>query len=648
MKVSNKDLIPFSLSHSILDQIKANPNKNSQIRSGIQLKSAASLLKDTVSISDSGTGAKTISMENIIEKRIYLEESSQVWAAVTQNVGADSKAYDALSDLGIAFPDEMDQEEWKDLAKAAVNAGEKVDVLLDAAAEHGRQGKSIDDLSQFLSFTADLSAEDLTDFLSAIEHDPGQAELMIDIANQLGDGLTGQYLKTASLNLDDLEDLNDELVRIMERDGKDTDLSSYFSLAAKAQDNGLVLLEAFDRMTESTQDRVSVFGNTRVAGQNLENFITFASFAGETAITKILNQSETLKDKNLQNMIKAASGAKGQMNGFLSALDRFSQKQSGTFSRFLSTAAKAEQALPAMLDNLEKIDVKFTATLSTVDTVNYLEAVDNAGNDTSRLNKVGDGLNGRDRSLLFYAIAQTKGDAGDLLDQVQALDGTERSEFLFQAANQENAGPSDEDIYMKGILSDDSFKDYQTTRANLKSWQPDSLEQAIENIDAQSRDAFLEASAAAGEAGQSFLTKFDVLSFKDQNTLLEISQNLGEEERAQFVKGAVKAGEDAHNFLALTQKIMNEDDSGQVVSDFLDAAEAASPSQIKDMVAFVGSLNKGQRKSFLSAVANTQYSLSQLLETGKKVRAASNQVQGVFNYISKGLITLEQAKTYYG
>ena len=73
---------------------------------------------------------------------------------------------------------------------------------------------------------------------------------------------------------------------------------------------------------------------------------------------------------------------------------------------------------------------------------------------------------------------------------------------------------------------------------------------------------------------------------------------------------------------------MDEDDSGQVMSDFLDAAEEAGPSQTKDMVAFAGSLNKGQRKSFLSAVANTRYPLSLMLETGRQVQAGSNQIQG--------------------
>ena len=351
MKISGTDLIPFSLPRSILDQIKTNPNDNGQMDPGIQLKITTPLPKDTASLSDSGTRAKVISVENIQEKRVYLEESSQVWFAVTRNVGAGSNAYDALSDLGSAFPGGMGPQEWKDLARAAVNAGEKVDVLLDAAAEYGRQGKSIEDLSKFLSFAADLSAEDLTDFLSAIEDDPGQAGLMIEIADQLGDGLTGQYLKTASLNRDDLEDLNAELVRMMERGGKDEDLSSYFSLAAKAKDQGLGLLEAFGRMTESTRDLVSAFGNTRVADQDLENFITFASFAGESAITQILTRSETLEGKDLQNMIKAASGAENRMDGFLSVLGRFSQKPPETFSRFLSVAAKAEQALPTLLNN---------------------------------------------------------------------------------------------------------------------------------------------------------------------------------------------------------------------------------------------------------------------------------------------------------
>lgn len=646
MKISSKDLFP--LPQSVFDQIKANPNDNSQMSSGTRLKSTTPLLKDTVSLSNSKTGVEIISMENITKKEIHVKEISQVWAAVTQTMGAGGKAYDALSDLGVVFSDEMDQEEWNNLATAAVNAGEKVDVLLDAAAEYGRQGKSINELSEFLSFTADLSTEGLKNFLSAIEDNPGKAEQIIKMAGQLESGLTGVYLKTANLNQDDLEDLNAELIRIIKSDGEDSDLSSYFSLAVKAQDKGLDLLEAFGQMRESTRDLVSSFGNTRVADQNLENFISFASFAGETAITKILDQSETLEDNDLQNLIKAASHAQGRMNDFLSALDRFSQKQTKTFSHFLTSAAKAEQATPTLLDNLEKVDFQFAATLSTVDTVNYIDAVDNADDDAHRLTKLGTNLEGRDRSLLFYAAGQTQGDVGDLLEQVATLTGSERSEFLLQSANQKNKGASDEDIYLKGILSDSTFRDYQATRANLKSWQAVGLTQTIENMDAQSRDAFLEASAAAGDTAQSFLNLFDQLSSQNRNTILEISHNLETEERAQFVKGAVKAGEDVQDFLTLTQRIMDEDDSGQVMSDFLDAAEAASPSQTKDLVDFVSSLNKGERKSFLSAVTNTNYSLSQLLETGKQVQTGTEQIQGVFEFITKGTITLEQAKTYYG
>ena len=648
MKISSQDLLSFSLPRSILNQIKTNPYGNSQMGSGSHLKGTTPILKDTVSLSTPGTGAKSISMEIITKKRLcYFEESDMINAAVVENIGGGyRKAYDALKDLGIAFLDEMGQAEWKDLAKAAVNAGENVDVLLDAAAEYGRQGKSIDALSEFLSFAADLSTEELADFLSALKDDPGQAEQMIGIAEKLGSGLTGLYLKTAGLNQGDLEDLNAELVRMMEKDGEDDDLASYFRLAVNAQDRGLDLLEAFGEMTTSTRDLVSTFGTTRLEDQNIENFITLVSFAEETAITEILNRFKTLKGEDLQNMVKTASNVQGRMPGFLSALDRFSQTES--FSQFLITAANAEHVLPALLDNLKKVDVNFSATLSTVDTVNYLEALDNVGDNANRLNRVREALEGRDRSLFFYAAAHIQGDAKNFLDRVNTLDGKEQSDFFLQAANRENPESVDQEIYLKGILSDDAFKDYQATRANLQDWQADSFIRTIENMESQSRGNFLKASAAAKETASSFLTMFDRLGFQDQNTLLEINRDLGTKERAQFVKAAVKSGEDVLSFMALTRKIMEEDDTGQVVSDFLDAAEKAGPAQLKDLTDFLGSLNKGGRKGFLSAVTQTHYSLSQLLETGKKIQAGSHQIYGVFDSIAKGLISLEQAMTYYG
>ncbi len=515
-----------------------------------------------------------------------------------------------LHDTFAFYYETLSEEDWENFSTGAIKAGDDIDLfLLTANKIFGRSGGSEKDLSEFLEFSANLSKDNLNNFLHSSDDNFGEMFKTMEIASMLrqDDDALSAYLETANLSDKNLDKLNTPLHRLIQKTGT-AGLSGYLSAAAKAGNNVVDFVTATHGMKNATRDKIAVFVNQQLENEDLDNFVQFASFANEKSINEVIDFAQSLSGKEKSDFLKSISMAKGQVDQFMRTLGQFASDRPDDLSNFLTTAANAEKQLGAFLDVAESVDLKFTSSLSLVDTINFLEASKVPGTVMDDLTRIGRDLTGEDKSLFFYAAVKTKMTPDQFFNEVEGLNEEEKSVFLLKTAN-EGKETQDSNIYMKGVLSDTAYRNFKTAASHLEGYKAKRLEDAVLDLSPQDRVGFLEAATVAEEDTESFVFLFqNTLSYEAQKGFLDVSSDLSPEKKNVFVRNMVKAEGKAEKFIGFLQNFKEDDFTGHMVDNFLLTADQTKNSiGLENLIDFSEKLTKGQKETFLLIASQQKF-----------------------------------------
>lgn len=609
-----------------------------------------------LTILTSATDTVTLSPVDEEQMKVYtrMEDLSLVQNKIAELTGFDTEKGNKLISIASELAHSLSDENWNKFVTNAMDAGDGLDTFLLSAGNLMNETLGADEsLADFFEFTDRLATGDLSNFLAAVEDSPEELSNLLDTAAKLTDPELTSFLEAASFTKDDLGLFISEINDLIDLQNEPGTLSTYLQAAAKTGSNVMEFINATSEMKDVDQNRVANFVIHELDEEELDNFIQYIDMAGKNDIINLVDMAESLGEFDRKNLLTAAAGAQNHKKSFIQAVKDFSLKSPDDFSNFLTTAANAEQGLGVVIKSADQIDFGFTATLSVVDTVNFLNAVQFDDSMIDELGKIGSSLSGEDKHLFLYAAAIAETGLDDFLTDVEKLEEEELSKFLLEFANQgigvepgsdndidQDLPKMDSTVYMKAILDEKSYANFEKIASRLDEDQVEDFKEMVFDLKGDTRTDFMAAATAAGPETGNFLTMFDNLSHEDRENLLDISSGLSIKNREKFIQASVFSGEDVSKFITLAGELKNDDATGQALDDFLTVA-SENPQDVKGLVAFTEQLNKGQRKSFLSAAVNSDYQLGVLMDLGEKIlEKAPVKFINTFNAVAEGKVNV--------
>lgn len=444
----------------------------------------------------------------------------------------------------------------------------------------GEQGRLL------MEFAATLEGDDLRNFMVAIHNSPGDLRSIINTASQLTGDDRANFLRAAAAAGEKVTSLVSRVDKMLTETSANRQdaLSSFLAAAAKAGPRVTDLLTATANTGRRTTDSIVSFINNEITSrEEMENFGAILERADSREIEKIIGLAEGLADDERGKLLALAAGTDQrtltQLTETLSSLAR----PGGQLGDFITTAVKAENRLDSLLKLRSQIDLAFTATLTAVDTVNFLDAAGQPGANPQELTRLGSRLTESQRSHLFYAAARPGNDQGALLRQAQRLPSAQLDDFLIAAAN---AGQAENHraIYMKGLLSEGEYRDFQQSAARLGERHFATLLSRANDYQDDTRADFLAVAATSRnrEDFRQLTARLDSLAPMKQADLLELARDLGHRELNQLFATVEKAGPEAGRLIALAGSLKHS--SRDAFSNLLTVGERVTPGELTQVM----------------------------------------------------------------
>lgn len=139
---------------------------------------------------------------------------------------------------------------------AAAKSGDQLGTLMEITKQLG-----VKERGDFLVFSAELSGQDLQNFLISIGNSPEDMALVMDTAANFKDGDLGNYLQAASMAGDKVKALTGEVKKFFDETTAQSgaNLSAFLSAAAKAGHLVNEFVVTFQNATEKTKNSIVAY-----------------------------------------------------------------------------------------------------------------------------------------------------------------------------------------------------------------------------------------------------------------------------------------------------------------------------------------------------------------------------------------------------
>ena len=638
MQINTTTTFPTVSRSEFYHYAKSNASTSSSPHSSIPINAEKEHVSSPTSHLSS-TDAKAVSL---IVKFLSKEEGYQsVSATLMKSYAPDSEASKKYHYLSTFYTTTLNDNNFDNFVISAINSGDNIDVFMETASslfsvqENGAEDiilGSEAQLESFLDFTAQLSEDELSHFLTALEESPDELESTLEIASQMGKKAMSSYLEAASFAGKELKQFNTLVSETMSEQDDPEHLKRWLTAAAESGKQVMAFTVATANLSEDTRHRVSnqIVGRLEAGDEN--NFIRFIQTAEEKEVNALLDISERLNSDDMENLMKAASEAQNQTGKFIESLTKVSENRPKQMSDFLATASRSGSEMTTFLEMTSTLDLEFTGSLSHVDTVNYLKAVDDAksADERRKITEQGSKMSTQEdlSNFLYAASTQQPSEREAFLSRVETLiHRSELSQFIAERANQGNE-ENEPGVYMKGMLSEDEYVDFQATMASSPSDKTllNELIDLTDSLDKDARSGFLEAISSAGDEALEFTALFDRLSYDDKYDFLEITSELNDETQGKFIHEALRTDGTISKFIDVSNRVQENAQTAFVFTDFLSAlSNAKDATEHEALVDFVDTLGPGQQRSFLSVAGLPGRDLEVLLKLGEKALIAENE-----------------------
>lgn len=519
-----------------------------------------------------------------------------------------------------------------------------------------------DELEGFVGQAAALEADDRSVFLrTAVRIGPG--EVLADLSKALGtldgEGLTAflgvadqlnrsadsikarelQNFITAAAGLPGaIQDLTAKTIELTESDSPD-DRANFLDAAAGSGRDLDRLIASTDEFTGEIRSRF--LASAAGAGNGLSNLLTLSqSLSGEQA-AGLIHFTAGLNQEDRENFLLATDGQERDLARLMSVSGRLSGDNRHAF---LSLAATAGDSLGRMMTLVEGLDpatgeqanflsagmtsahnftgfletievvspgerteiLSFAADLSLSDLAGFISAAgDGSAHDLAR---AGSQLSGKERSYFLYTASLMGPDTERLVEQTLGLEGTERRDFLFAAANSDpdsvlglnylldttdeldgqdradflagqrsltdaRTGMAGEYVYLNAFYGPDTGDALLSSGARL-----DDLLDGVNELDRTQRKTFLSIAETAGpEMMEQLLSVTDRLQGDENDRFMDFARGLNKKNLSNFLEAADTAldGSDLGKTRLARLMTISESPASPQQEDFLNAAAGA-------------------------------------------------------------------------
>jgi len=151
-----------------------------------------------------------------------------------------------------------------------------------------------------------------------------------------------------------------------------------------------------------------------------------------------------------------------------------------------------------------------------------------------------------------------------------------------------DSGKASSVIYMKGLLTNSEYQNFEKTLTYLNSNQTDKLIDSINVQKGEDRSNLLKATSAANKNANAFISKFLTFSEKDQKKVIDLSSELSANNKENFIQALiVKEGDineliDIVNNIKSNNKIAN--DRKIILDKFLSAVSTENPKNLENLI----------------------------------------------------------------
>ncbi|MCG8615251.1 MAG: hypothetical protein MI802_03470, partial [Desulfobacterales bacterium] len=353
--------------------------------------------------------------------------------------------------------DALDSEGWDKFYNAALNSGDFIEVFFLATQDlYDFSNESEAFMNGFLNLTAGLSDEGLADLFSIYKNSPGDMMATVETALKLEESEVGftSFLAAANNSGRDINEFNAAISNQIHMKMEKETLGSFLDAAAKTGTGVMTFVDFSKNLNAKDLRQVSDYILNGLTGADLDNFLQLAGESKETGnmgtLLDLVDFSQSLSGESKSRLLESALHTRDNGARLIKTAERLNEDLGRrTMDDFLSTAANAEDEIGTLIDQVNRIDLRFTSELSKADTIHFLQTARFAGPLLGSLSETADGLNGEEKHLFLYAAAKTgnKEDLSALVKNVETLEGEDLSQFLLKSANK-GWGTLDETIYM--------------------------------------------------------------------------------------------------------------------------------------------------------------------------------------------------------
>ncbi|MEH0022153.1 MAG: hypothetical protein V6Z89_21045 [Desulfobacter sp.] len=504
--------------------------------------------------------------------------------------------------------------------------GENLDNLVDVTKKlSGTQ------LTRFLT-TADslgrtvesVRAGELQNFIKAVAEAPNALDDLIEKISVLDEEDRALFLEAAALSGDHLEQFIDTS-DLLEGEA----LTTFFEITISAGKGLSNLLGLTRDLGVKARTEFFTFANSLHSGENqakgeVENFL-LATRGDEDTLPGLTAAARSLGHGDRANFLSLAAGAGDTLERLTALVGRL-DPDSGEQSDFLTAAVKAEDGFKDLLQVTEQIGgderadvLSYATTLTFVDLTNFISAAKSNPSQAGRLAETAGELDGKNQSYLLYAASLHPDNASDLISMTQRLNGEERDDFLFTAANIEKSNTDGINTFVNTVekLSGDDRRDFLARERLMSSGGPENA-LASEYVYLKSvfdEDAF-EAVIGTGQDIEEVLSDFEDMGAVQRQNFFSVLDKAGKEMVGDLMSVISRLDEDrSQEFMAYASTLGKES-----LSDLITAADLALDGDGRNFDTFdtlmetAQSLDPAVDQDFLSAAAKSGKHLEKFLE----------------------------------
>ncbi len=528
----------------------------------------------------------------------------------------------------------LSKEEQADFVRAADGAGNQLRNLMRTTKVLSYD-HSPEERVQYLATAAKLDGSDCRNFIKTIENVPSSRKQLIFMVDRLeksiGEDDLSNFLEAAEAADTHAREFIVQAQAFHGDPGmKVLEFSDYLMAAVKTGDAVSTFVDRADKLTTSGVTELTELVNEKLDDLGLSNFFTGTKGLQAETIATVIDLATHFSVRDRGNFLGALAQAGTHWDQFLSRVVELGEAPDAkeNLSGFLDIMEKAEVKIGIAMAHFDAMDQGFAAGLSTVDMANYLDLVQGHGENLERIETLAGQLSGEDRSLFLYAAVRSK-DIQGLVEEVETLDGEERTAFLVEMAN--NGIGDDAFIYVKGLLGEEGYRNFQIAGDLLHDESREILMEMVENQDAGSRTRFLQLAVGSGESARGVVNLVSTLSKQDQETFLAMTQALDRNQQGKWIKAMDKGQDQASGILSLART------RGGPARNAL--VKSVSGAKTKDLEAFLDIfdyMGRQEQTFFLKAADEVGTEVGNLVEQSHKLLANEGRgnwsVPGVYAY----------------